>query len=205
MHDDVAPSLASLAPALRTRRGVRAPRSVRGGACVELLLSVPFLILFSIATFDFVRGARTVACADRAARHVAWAQSRHTEDEEYPEPPSNDDLRSAHFYGTSAEITTATAAETVDNPISKAVDTVFDLFDMNKVGRGVVPFLTGEVALDTGTATCQVIDVRLFPGATVSKTHKVSLQSRPEEDPEDPEGWFDPFKRIWDEIEGLFK
>ena len=168
-------------------------KSARGGAAVELLLSVPFLFIFALATLDFVRGARSVAGAHRAARQIAWSAARHGEDSSYPDVPSGEEARAAHFYDLTTEVTVAAGTEDQDNPVSSGVSTVFKLFSLEDFGRGVVSFLTGKVALDTGTASQPVSLIRLFPKSTVSATHKVSLRSRPEATPEDPEGWWDPF------------
>ena len=181
-------------------------RGTRGGAAVELLLSVPFLFLFSVATFDFVRGIRTGACAERAARHLAYCASRHSEADTYPDVPSADAVRAAHFYDTKTPVTVATSTENLDNPVSENVETFFELLNLgdDNFGRGVVGFLTGRVSLDDGTASQPVKDIRLFPSATASTTHKVSLRSRPEADPGDPIGWFDPFDALWSKLKDIF-
>jgi hypothetical protein len=206
MRAEPSPSRASLVPA---SRGVRAPSTVRGGACVELLLAVPFLFIFSVATFDFVRGARTVAGANRAARQVAWSYARHTEDDTYPAPPAAEDTRVTHYYGTTGAITAGTGDEdggsTAVKDFSGAIHDFLDLFKLGDIGRGLVSFLTGRVDLQVGAVSHEVTIVHFFPGTSVTKVHKVSLLSRPEAKPDDPLGWFDPFQEIWDKITGMFK
>jgi hypothetical protein len=183
----------------------------RGGAAVELLLSVPFLFIFSIATFDFVRGTRTVACGHRAARQIAWCASRHAEDSAYPDVPANT-VVAYHYYDTGAEPTSSVTTEDVTNtvsdllePITDILSAIGDLFGMGDdgLGRGVVSFASGKVTLDVGTATKQATGLRIF-SATVTATHKVALRSHPEEKPDDPIGWFDPIQQIMDEIKDLF-
>jgi hypothetical protein len=169
-----------------------------------MLLSVPFLFIFSVATFDFVRGTRTVACGHRASRHVAWCAARHAEDDSYPAVPEAAAVRDGHFYDTSTDVTVGASTEAIHNPFSDLFDGVFDLFDLNSVGRGVMPFLTGQVDVDVGTVSQPIQEIRLFPSTTSTATHKVSLRSRPEETPADPIGWWDPFRDIWDKITGLF-
>lgn len=189
---------------MRRRLSLLRSRS-RGGAAVELLLSVPFLFLFSIATFDFVRGTRTVACGHRASRHVAWCASRHSEDDTYPDVPSATFVRDAHYYDTTTDVTVGSSQE------SSGV--VSFLPDIPKIpapfgdilGRGVLDFIVGTVDVDVGTVSQPVRGIRLFPETTTKAVHKVALRTRPEEDPEDPAGWFDPFKWLWDQISGSVK
>jgi len=189
---------------MRTPRPPSPRTRARGGAAIELLLAVPFLFIFSVATFDFVRGIRSVAGAHRAARQIAWSAARHAEDSTYPNVPTGVQARAAHFYDGATEVVVSNGTEDLDNPVSDAVGTVFELFSLEDFGRGVVSFLTGRVSLDTGTASQQVSQVHFFPKTTVKATHAVSLRSRPEERPEDPKGWWDPFDDLWEKIKGMF-
>ena len=185
---------------MRPRRAPFRRNRSRGGAAIELLLSVPFLFIFSVATFDFVRGIRTVSCGHRAARHVAWCAARHAEDDTYPAVPAAAAIRDGHFYDTSTDVTVGTSQETISNPLSSGVSGALGLFSLDDMGRGVMHFITGDVDLDTGTVSQPVKEIRLFTSATVTAVHKVSLRSRPEEDPTDPIGWWDPFQEIWNDI-----
>jgi hypothetical protein len=188
---------------MRTRLTLLRRKRSRGGAAVELLLSVPFLFLFSVATFDFVRGTRTVACGHRASRHVAWCASRHAEDDTYPDVPAATYVRDAHYYDTETDVTVAASTEDKDSGISQIVPDIDEPFD-TILGRGLIPFITGRVTMDVGTVSQPVKQIRLFPATTVTAVHKVSLRTYPEDDPSDPIGWFDPFQWVWDQITGAF-
>jgi hypothetical protein len=188
---------------MRDRLTLLRRRRSRGGAAVELLLSVPFLFLFSVATFDFVRGVRTVACGHRASRHVAWCASRHSEDDTYPGVPPATYVRDAHYYDVTTDVTVAASTEVIDSPVSSVVPDIPEPFQ-SILGRGLIDFITGKVDVDVGTVSQPIRQIRLFTAATSTAVHRVALRTRPEETPENPMGWFDPFQWVWEQISGGF-
>jgi hypothetical protein len=178
---------------------------VRGSAVVEMMLTVPFLVMFTLAMLDFSRGHLGHQRARRAARHVAWCAGRDQEDPVHPDAPDGATARTIHFLDKGGEVTVSSAEESLNNPVSSAVETVFDFLDLGgSLGRGVVPFLAGTVEVTRGTAAQEVTGVRLFPGTSVEASHWVSLRCRREENPSDPIGWFDPIQQVMEEIEDLF-
>jgi hypothetical protein len=186
-------------------------RGERGSAIVEVLLSVPFLFLFAIALVDFTRGYMVSARAHRAARHVAWCEGRRTIDPSHPGAPTNEDLNKLHFAGGAGGVGSSHGTEELESPFgSDAMDGVKEAFeafgvDISEVGRGVVWFFLGRVDVNRGTVTKAIVDTRpMFSGGDLEANHRVSLDSRPESEPSDPRGWWDPFQDFWDEVEDLF-
>ena len=73
----------------------------RGMATVEMLLSVPVLLLFMVLSLDFARSFKTRQGLEVAARHQAWAKARSRNGFEpgQPRPPSEGTAHRVHRVG----------------------------------------------------------------------------------------------------------
>jgi len=187
------------------RNGPASTRAARGSAAVELLLSVPFLVLFCFFITDFARGYLSAQRGQRAARHLAWTTSRHEEDGASPPAPHADQLHAIHFQGRGGPVSAATSTEHGGLPYASGanddIDQVLSLFDL---GRRFVAFLTGTVDMTHAAVTQQVSGLQWFVGGTaMTQEHWVALRSYREEDPGRRIGWWDPFAQLSDAIDAL--
>lgn len=185
----------------------------RGSAAVETMLAVPFIVIFCLAMVDFGKGFRSLQQGQRSARQIAWSEARRDDDKSHPRAPSADDVREHHYEGRRGEITVAHRGTKFDAklPLPGPVGTAAGILQgigMDRAFKGVVSFLKGEVEATVGQSRQTIGGLRVVPTGkirrgredTVGGGHVVSLRSYVDEDPSDPEGWFDPFKWIKDKI-----
>lgn len=191
------------------RSGQHEHLAVRGSAAVEFLLSVPFLVMFCLFMMDFARGYLSAQRGQRAARHLAWTQSRHEEDGGQPAAPNAQQLHAIHFQGRGGTVTSGTNTEYggllemagADGDIQEFLEDVGEVFDF---GRRFVAFLTGTVDMTHASVTQQVSDLQRFAqGRPMTQEHWVALRSYREEDPGRRIGWWDPFAALSDAIDDL--
>lgn len=177
------------------RRRVHHRRNERGGAAVELMFSAPVLLLCLVAMFDFGRGFRSKQEGERAARHLAWADTRSREDSRQPKPGST----SQHYRskgstaGQSVRRGTEQKFSGVRGAGYAALSRLEGVFGLRKVTRGALAFLGGEVEYSEAETAFRPSGLLLFTGGTVRSRHAVSIDSKREKDPRNPEGWWDPF------------
>ncbi len=188
----------------RTRRG-----RDRGSATVEIMLSVPFLVVFSLFAFDFARGYLSAQRGLRAARQVAWMYSRHLDDSSKPDVPNDQTLLATHFDGKGGAVTHATSTEQEKLPgplsflsdVGDALSDIMNVFDNDSRLGSYFSFMTGNIEMEKGTVTQGVTGLwRFAQGTTMTQNHWVALRSWREEDPGRHVGWWDPFVAIVDAI-----
>ena len=191
------------------RSRMRAPQADRGSAAVEFLLSVPFLVMFCLFMMDFARGYLSAQRGQRAARHLAWTQSRHEEDGGQPPAPNAQQLHAIHFQGRGGAVTSDTNSEYgglaemagADADLQEFLEDVGKVFDF---GRRFVAFLMGTVDMTHASVTQQVSNLQRFAqGTSMTQEHWVALRSYREEDPGRRVGWWDPFAALSDAIDDL--
>ena len=179
-------------------------QSVRGSACVELMLSVTFLVLFCLAMNDFARGFRSAQQGQRAARHLAWAKAR------TGVAPDANVIHALHYEGRGGEVTTALGGESKNalfdflQEITGALDAIFQPVDSEHIAQGHViddvgrigrmaSFLTGNIHMTRASSHQAVSGLRRVgtDANAISQSHWVSLFADPESNPTDPKGWID--------------
>jgi len=178
--------------------------AVRGSAAVEFLLSVPFLVLFCLLLMDFARGYLSAQRGQRAARHLAWTQSRHEEDGGMPPAPNAQQLHQIHYLERGGPVTSGTDTQHAGLAYDAGVGEWLDSIGLFDFGRRFVAFLFGTVDMTHASVTQQVSDLQWFvQGAAMTQEHWVALRAYREEEPADQVGWWDPFHELSEAINEL--
>lgn len=194
------------------RRGTR--NRMRGSAAMELMLSIIFIFLFSLAILDFGRGYLSAQRAQRAARHVAWAAGRQEDGVSAQGAPDNGTLFTLHYEGRGGEVTREVskdfAAIPVLDDVQDALEGVIDALDLvlSAIGGGdegriasLFDFLMTDLEMTKATVTQNVTGLRrVATGSLMSQSHYIALRSWRDSDPPRRVGWWDPFVALSDAI-----
>jgi hypothetical protein len=178
---------------------------------VETLLAVPFLLLFALAMFDFGRGYRSAQQGGRAARHESWSAARGLDPPGHALPPGPAGTREWHVDGRNGPVTASHHESSfrthVEGPLGVVASALGSMakLEFGDVLKGVERFVGGVVDVTVGTAEQSLRGLRIpvsprggKPGSPeVLRSHLVSLHAHVDPDPSDPEGWFDPFQRLF--------
>lgn len=234
-------------------------RRMRGGAAVELVLTLPILLIFPVALYDYVDLFRGKDDVLEASRNVAWAKGRASA----RKAPWEENLGGGAGVGTppgvevepkfqranmiemfvedmagklDSELNTGFFTDVVGFTLENfgpdaALGTLLDMIRKVPLGQAILDalasayfevtdgwpeFLKAELPLDGAKATAKFVGKfgdlsHLLVGkeTEVTAEHWVCLRSYPEGDPNDPEGWWDPWTNFWtwlkDAILGLLK
>lgn len=182
-------------------------RRTRGSAAVEFLLSVPFLVLFCLLMLDFARGQLSAQRGQRAARHMAWTQSRHEEEPALPPAPTAEQLHALHYEGRGGTVAAGTDTQhsealggILGKDASEGIEAAAELIDL---GRRFDEFVLCIFDMTHASVTQHVSDLQWFAqGAAMTQEHWVALRAYREEDPGRHVGWWDPFVLLGDLISG---
>lgn len=181
----------------------------RGSAAIEFLLSVPFLVMFCLFMMDFARGYLSAQRGQRAARHLAWTQSRHEEDGSLPPAPNAQQLYAVHYLSRGGTVASGTSTSyvslfdetAVGELVGDALEAMDDILEVLGLGRRILPFMGGTVDMTHASVTQNVSNLQRFAqGMQMTQTHWVSLRAYREEDPPRQVGWWDPFVALSEAI-----
>lgn len=181
-------------------------RRTRGTAAVEMILTVPFLMIFALAMLDFAAGYRTRSQSARAARQVAWMTARHVAFKTAA-APNAETIQANHLHKENTDVTvqkTDSFKQTISIPGLKQLGEAISWAQggLNfSLGDGLLDFLVGTCEMSAGSVSSKIKGRFFFEGIILAKgdignVHYVALDSKPEDNPSKPLGWFDPYQSL---------
>lgn len=180
-----------------SRRPPSASRSrCRGGAAVEVMLSITFLFVSIIAMLDLTRMSSALARSHGPARSAAWHHAR-----------LQDDTPGFDSSGAVQDISLNVYQWTGGDPPDGALETGESgsgSSDWSWAPEGVIGHILGKVQVSTATLTSKPTGLMMFPTTDVKATHTVFLKSDREHPWDGEKGWFDPVMWFNDILVNLF-
>lgn len=185
----------------------RQRRRMRGTAAVEMILTVPFLMIFALAMLDFAAGYRTRSQSARAARHVAWMTGRQVAFGSAA-APNAETIQENHLHPENTDVTVQ-KKDTFKQPVNipglkqfgEALNWAGGGLNLS-IGDGLLDFLVGTSEMSVGSVSSKIKGRFFFEGIILAKgdignVHYVAFDSKVVKDkPTDPIGWFDPYQSL---------
>ena len=170
---------------------------VRGGAAVEVCLSITFLFISVVVMLDVTRLSSALARNHGPARLAAWQHARLQDDKLLPDWRGSVQDVAYNTFQTMATGPTATGVETGDD----ATDTG----SWQWAPEGVIGHILGKITATKAIESRSVDGLIAFPREDVHSRAVVFLKSDREQPWDGRKGWFDPMMWIKDVILNLFK
>jgi len=185
-------------------------RRMRGTAAVEMILTVPFLMIFALAMLDFSAGYRTRSQSARAARQVAWMTARHVAFGTAAAPDAAT-IQKNHLHKENTDVTvkkTDSFKQQINIPGLKQFGEAISWMQNGlnfSLGDGLLDFLVGTCEMSAGSVSSKIKGRFFFEGIILAKgdignVHYVALDSKVEKNPKKPIGWFDPYQSLLDKL-----
>lgn len=172
-------------------------RRGRGGAAVEVCLSITFLMISIVVMLDVTRLSSALARNHGPARLAAWQHARLQDDKLLPDWKGSVADVAYNVYQAADEGPTATGVETGDD----AADTG----SWQWAPEGVIGHILGKITATKAIESRSVDGLIAFPRETVYSRTVVFLKSDREQPWDGRKGWFDAMMWVKDLILNLFK
>ena len=179
---------------------------MRGTAAVEMILTVPFIMMFALALLDFSAGYRTRSQSARAARQVAWMTGRNVAFGSAA-APNKDTIQATHLHPENTDVAVEkkdSLTQQISIPglrqLGEAISWAQGGLNFS-LGDGLLDFLVGTCEMSAGSVSSKIKGRFFFEGIILAKgkignIHYVALDSKPESNPSKPLGWFDPYQSL---------
>ncbi len=171
--------------------------AARGGAAVEVCLSITFLFVSVVVMLDVTRLSSALARNHGPARLAAWQHARLQDDKLLPD-----------WKGSVADVAYNTFQTIDQGPTATGVETGDDASDSGSwqwAPEGVIGHILGKITATKAIESKSVDGLIAFPRETVYSRTVVFLKSDREQPWDGRKGWFDAMMWIKDLILNLFK
>lgn len=182
---------------LRPLVRLQSRRAFRGGAAVEVCLSITFLFISIVVMLDVTRLSSALARNHGPARLAAWQHARLQDAKFLPD-----------WKGSVADVPYNTFQTMDQGPTSTGVETGSDSGDTGSwqwAPEGVIGHILGKITASKAIETRSVDGLIAFPSQEIRSRAVVFLKSDREQPWDGRTGWFDAVTWIRDVILNLFK